>query len=190
MGTNQDGTAHRRKPIPYSQTRRTAFARSADGPLATLRPKLLIGPLARAYTLKTVRRPLARLSQQKLSVRGKNVIPRASGICVAMEIIKYSPSPSKPEFPWGWGQEGQHGRSEPRRRRATFVGSDLTFSAIVNDRTRAGIRRTAASSLSTRTLSDRFLRSGVFDVPLRRMELQKLIWEPHDQAAHLRAGYR
>jgi hypothetical protein len=48
----------------------------------------------------------------------------------------------------------------------------------------------AASSLSTRTLSDRFLRSGVFDVPLRRVELQKLIWEPHDQAAHLRAGYR
>ena len=126
-----------------------------------------------------------------------------------MEIIKYSPSRQNPNFPgandaeiigdgqdesWAsfwrfWGQEGQHGRSEPRRRRATFVGSDLTFSAIVNDRTRAGIRRMAASSLSTRTLSDRFLRSGVFDVPLRRMELQKLIWEPARSGGTF-AGYR
>jgi hypothetical protein len=89
-----------------------------------------------------------------------------------------------------WGEEGQHGRSGPRRRRATFAGSDLTFSAIANDRTRAGFRRMATSSLSTRTLREKFFRSGVFDVPLRHMELQKLIWEPHGQAAHLSAGYR
>jgi hypothetical protein len=62
---------------------------------------LSAGPLARAYALKTVHGLLARLSQQKLSVRYKNVIPRASANCVAMEIIKYSLSASKPEFPWG-----------------------------------------------------------------------------------------